>query len=52
MKAFPDDVPFINAGIDQVPVRWVNKRLEEIGEDWRVEMRDSGYILPPLNSKQ
>jgi hypothetical protein len=52
MKAFPDDVPFINAGIDQVPVRWVNKRLEEIGEDWRVEMRDSGYILPPLNSTQ
>ena len=49
MDAFPDEVPFIDAGIDPVPVTWVNKRLQEIGEDWRVEMVDGGYILPPLD---
>jgi hypothetical protein len=53
MSAFPDDVVFINAGIDQVPIRWVNKRLEEIGEDWRVQMpQECGYKLPPLASNQ
>jgi hypothetical protein len=48
MDAFPDEVPFINAGVDSVPVNWVNKRLEELGEDWRIEMGEAGYILPPL----
>lgn len=48
MNAFPDDVPYINAGIDPVPLNWVNKRLEEMGESWRVKMGEGGYILPPL----
>lgn len=48
VDAFPGDAVFINAGIDQVPVRWVNKRLEEKGETWRVEMGNSGHKMPPL----
>jgi hypothetical protein len=51
MKAFPDDVPFIEAGIDQVPISWVNKRLEELGEHWRVTMGEGGYVLPPLSNR-
>jgi hypothetical protein len=43
--AFPCDVPFIEAGIDQVPARWVNKRLEEMNEPWRVDMSDGGYRM-------
>ena len=50
LREFPDEAPFINAGVDQVPVAWVNKRLEEIGENWRVEMDDAGYKMPPLSS--
>jgi hypothetical protein len=48
MKVFPDGAGFINAGIDQEPIMWVNKRLEELAEDWRVEMENGGYKLPPL----
>jgi hypothetical protein len=48
-QEFPAEKPFIEAGIDPVPVNWVNKRLEEIGETWRVTMGDGGYILPPLD---
>jgi hypothetical protein len=46
---FPDDVPYIEAGIDPVPENWVNKRLEEMGETWRVTLGDAGYVLPPLD---
>ena len=45
---FACDVPFIDAGIDPVPIEWINKRLEEEGERWRVEMGAGGYLLPPL----
>ena len=48
LDAFPHEVPFVDAGVDPVPVNWVNKRLEELGEVWRVEMGESGYVLPPL----
>lgn len=48
--AFPERVPFIDAGVDQVPVAWINKRLEETGEPWRVEMGPVGYVLPPLSA--
>jgi hypothetical protein len=48
MAQFPDKVPFIDAGVDPVPINWVNKRLEELHEDWRVEMGSGGYILPAL----
>jgi hypothetical protein len=46
---FPDDVTYIEAGIDQVPISWVNKRLEELGERWRITMGQGGYLMPPLH---
>lgn len=49
MNKFPHEVPFIDAGIDPVPINWVNKRLEELQEDWRIEMANGGYIMPALN---
>ena len=48
MTKFPEDVPFIEAGIDTVPVDWTNQRLKEYGEIWRVEMGSGGYLLPAL----
>lgn len=48
MNEFPDTAPFIQAGVDQVPASWVNKRLEELGEPWRVVLEDGHYRLPPL----
>ena len=51
LAAFPGDAPFINAGVDPVPLRWINKRLEEHGESWRVPgMRDGGYIMPMIGA--
>jgi hypothetical protein len=52
LSTFPDETPFINAGVDSVPEHWVNKRLEELGEAWRVVLKDGGYELPPLNSRK
>lgn len=46
---FPDTTPFIDAGVDTVPTSWVNKRLEELGEGWRVSLTDGGYTMPPLS---
>jgi hypothetical protein len=48
LTKFPDDTPYIEAGVDSVPIDWINQRLIEIHEIWRVEMGPSGYILPPL----
>jgi hypothetical protein len=49
LQVFPMDTIFIQAGVDQVPVRWINKRLEEMGESWRVlGIKDGGYEMPPL----
>lgn len=48
MEAFPDEVPFLEAGVDSVPTNWVNKRLEELAEQWTVELDQGGYVLPPL----
>lgn len=45
---FPDDACYIDAGVDVVPAEWINQRLEESGESWEVEMRDTGYTLPPI----
>lgn len=47
---FPQDVIFIQAGVDQVPLRWINKRLEEMNEPWRVLRINEagGYEMPPL----
>lgn len=48
IEAFPDEAPFIQAGVDQVPVQWVNKRLEELTELWRVREGVLCYEMPPL----
>jgi len=37
---FPNDAVFIEAGVDIVPPRWINKRLEDIGERWTVEINE------------
>lgn len=50
MVKFPHEVPFLEAGIDPVPLNWVNKRLEELQEPWRVEMANGGYVMPVLNN--
>ena len=46
--AFPDRATFIRAGIDLMPENWINKRLEEEAESWRVEQRDGRFIMPNL----
>lgn len=51
MEKFPNDAQYIRAGIDRVPVAWVNTRLSEINEIWRVDQGAEGFILPPLTSK-
>lgn len=48
MEVFPDTAPLVNAGVDRVPLSWINKRLEETGEAWRVQEGPEGYQLPPL----
>jgi hypothetical protein len=48
MNEFPEDIPFIEAGVEPVPINWINKRLEELHENWRVETGVMGYVLPPL----
>jgi hypothetical protein len=40
--------PYIAAGIDVVPVDWVNQRLDELGEAWHVAWGLEGYELPAL----
>ena len=50
METFPERVSYIDAGIDLVPINWVNKRLEELGETWRVlGAPERGYVMPPLS---
>ena len=48
IKEFPDQEIFIQAGIDTVPINWINKKLQEINESWRVNLENGGYKLPPL----
>jgi len=48
LESFPDRARFVRAGFDQVTISWVNKRLEEIGEAWRVAIGREGYVLPNL----
>lgn len=45
---FPQDAWYIEAGIDAVPVDWINQRLVESNETWQVSRGDSGFALPPL----
>lgn len=46
LDRFPDDARYIAAGIDVVPVGWVNQRLDELGEVWHVAWGTEGYKLP------
>ena len=46
----PNRARYIEAGVELVPATWINARLTEEGETWRVEMRDGCYILPPILS--
>ena len=45
---FPDRAYYISAGIDRVPLDWVNQRLSEEKETWSVDAGPVGYVLPPL----
>ncbi|MFI5711984.1 hypothetical protein [Kribbella sp. NPDC051620] len=47
LDRFAEDAPYILAGIDAVPIAWVNQRLDELGEGWHVVRGDEGYVLPP-----
>jgi hypothetical protein len=45
----PHETPFIDAGVDAIPLLYVNKRLQELGETWQVSLGENGtYVLPPL----
>jgi hypothetical protein len=45
---FPERACFVNAGIDRVPIDWVNQRLVEENENWSVDAGADGFILPAL----
>ena len=51
-QRFPYDFVFVEAGIDRVPADWINQRLLEIGELWRVEDGPDGYVMPLLSSNE
>lgn len=48
LAKFPDEAAFIEAGIEPVPVDWINQRLVELGESWLVHLGPKGYVLPAL----
>jgi hypothetical protein len=48
-KKFPQDVPFIDAGLEQVPTDWLNQRLVELGEKWQVDGDDAFRTLRSLD---
>lgn len=48
-EQFPNDKVFIDAGIDQVPVDWINQRLLESNESWSISKGENGYVLPELS---
>lgn len=49
LERFPDDVPFINAGLERVPTDWLNQRLVELGERWQVDGDDAFRALRALD---
>lgn len=49
VKRFPDDSPFIDAGLEQVPTDWLNQRLVELGEKWKVDGDDAFRTLRELD---
>jgi hypothetical protein len=49
---FPQDSLTVEAGIEDIELQWVNKRLEEKGEVWRVLARSGvAYALPALSKE-
>lgn len=46
---FPEEAPYVDAGVDLVPTDWINQRLLECRESWRVAAGEAGYSLPPLD---
>ncbi len=52
MDKFPDEVAYMEAGVDQVPVDWINQRLVELNESWQIQLGTSGYLLPPLSDEE
>jgi hypothetical protein len=51
LDRFPSDAPYILAGIESVPVDWVNQRLAELCEPWTVTRDKCGYVLPALERR-
>lgn len=45
---FPSDEPYILAGVDPIPIDWINQRLAEMCESWTVKYGSCGYVLPAL----
>lgn len=45
LERFPQDAPFINAGLEQVPTDWLNQRLVELGEMCQVDGDDTVRAL-------
>jgi hypothetical protein len=41
--------PAFLAGSEPVPPDWMNKRLEKMGELWRVRVREIEYEIFPVN---
>jgi len=49
LQRFPQDAPFINAGLEQVPTDWLNQRLAELGEQSRIDGNETFRTLRSLN---
>jgi hypothetical protein len=49
LQRFPQNAPFINAGLEQVPTDWLNQRLVELGEQWRVDGDENFRALRSLD---
>lgn len=52
LARFPEDARYIEAGVEPVPVAWINQRLAELGETWRVSLGMNGYVLPDLTDDE
>jgi hypothetical protein len=52
LAKFPQDTTYIEAGVEPVPIDWINQRLVELRENWRVDTGLNGYILPALASPE
>lgn len=51
LAKFPGDAPYVEAGIDPVPIDWVNQRLAELRESWTVSRGELGFVLPSLKAQ-